>query len=246
MSSDSALYQIDFTDERMFIKDVIQRIYSDDGRGDGRVTLQGLRELAVTLRPSNNRDLPALAIPPIRVAILPAAAAFMASRADITAQCDRLYALAGEDAQLPLWQRHANAQYYKAAIALKTDPVKNLRYLPLSILLPSLSNMADNMDASRAQHEALMAALALDVYCEKAGHYPANLNELVPQFLPAVPLDHSTGQPLRYKLLNGRPLLYGLGLDGKDDGGVWTDTKTKYPRVPTTGDWVLYPPPAED
>ena len=71
-----------------------------------------------------------------------------------------------------------------------------------------------------------MCALAVETYRERTGAYPDALAQLVPQYLPQIPLDYSTGQPLRYKVRDGLPLLYGLGKDGVDD----------------SGDWILYPP----
>ena len=45
------------------------------------------------------------------------------------------------------------------------------------------------------------------------------LEELVPQFLPSVPLDPYDGQPLRYKRLPAGFVVYSIGADGRDDGG---------------------------
>jgi hypothetical protein len=57
-------------------------------------------------------------------------------------------------------------------------------------------------------------------YQLKHGNYPADLISLVPEFIPAVPLDPVDGQPLRYRLnADGTFLLYSVGENGKDDGG---------------------------
>lgn len=99
---------------------------------------------------------------------------------------------------------------------------------------------------TQALHEAAMVAMALDVYRDKHGSFPSTLAQMVPQYLPAIPLDHSTGGPLQYKIVDGKPFLYGLGKDGKDDGGVWIENPhSHWPKVPETGDWVLYPPVKE-
>jgi hypothetical protein len=99
-------------------------------------------------------------------------------------------------------------------------------------------------DRNKAFHEATMAALALEEFREQQGHYPATLGELVPRYLPAEPLDYTTGSPLRYKLKDKKPLLYGLGMDGKDDGGTCTDiVSRRVINIPKSGDWILYPFP---
>ena len=51
------------------------------------------------------------------------------------------------------------------------------------------------------------------------GQLPENLNELVPQFLSAVPVDPFDGQPLSYHRLAKGYVIYSVGSDGHDDGG---------------------------
>jgi hypothetical protein len=65
-----------------------------------------------------------------------------------------------------------------------------------------------------------ITAIALKRYQLKHGNYPADLNLLVPEFVPAVPLDPVDGQPLRYhQNADGTFILYSVGENGKDDGG---------------------------
>jgi hypothetical protein len=65
----------------------------------------------------------------------------------------------------------------------------------------------------------LEVQLALRVYREQNGHYPPNLNALVPKFIVAVPIDpFSDNQPLKYVTKNGRAVLYSIGPDARDDG----------------------------
>jgi hypothetical protein len=65
-----------------------------------------------------------------------------------------------------------------------------------------------------------IAALALERYRLRHGHYPGGLGDLEPEFLTAVPKDAISGEPLQYQLPpNGRPLLYSVGFNGRDDNG---------------------------
>src|SRR5581483_956076 len=67
---------------------------------------------------------------------------------------------------------------------------------------------------------AVITAIALKRYELQRHEFPATLNELVPNFLKAVPNDGMDGQPLRYRRnADGRFLLYSIGDNGKDDGG---------------------------
>jgi hypothetical protein len=77
--------------------------------------------------------------------------------------------------------------------------------------------------------------------------------------LPALPIDRYDGQPLRYTIRDGKPLLYSIGVDRNDDGGHPTNpaesaagsfeprTPDKTPSATSSGDWILWPPlPAEE
>ena len=120
-------------------------------------------------------------------------------------------------------------------------PVKRFGHLPL-LMLPSMESVVLQRDQRLAIHEATMTAVALGYFRERNGAYPDSLGELVPRYLPEMPVDRSTGMALRYKVVDGRPMLYGLGRDGVDGGGVWMIEPIYWPQVPETGDWVLYPP----
>ncbi|MEM6551937.1 MAG: hypothetical protein AAF750_07395 [Planctomycetota bacterium] len=65
-------------------------------------------------------------------------------------------------------------------------------------------------------------AAALRLYRFDRGSYPQRLDALVPDYLAALPVDEYDGRPLTYKPgENGKTyLLYSVGPNGKDDGGV--------------------------
>lgn len=79
-------------------------------------------------------------------------------------------------------------------------------------------------------------ACALERYYLAHDQYPGTLDVLTPQFIDKLPHDIINGQPLHYRRTeDGRFILYSVGWNEKDDGGVrgksggW-DTET--------GDWV--------
>jgi hypothetical protein len=51
------------------------------------------------------------------------------------------------------------------------------------------------------------------------GQLPTSLTDLIPAYLPSIPPDPATGQPLRFRPLNPGYVVYGLGLDGEDNQG---------------------------
>lgn len=63
-------------------------------------------------------------------------------------------------------------------------------------------------------------AIALRLYRQENRRYPETLQELVPKYLPNLPIDPFDGKPLRYKRLTNGFKIWSIGQDLKDDGGV--------------------------
>jgi hypothetical protein len=73
----------------------------------------------------------------------------------------------------------------------------------------------------------LVAAIALERFRLRHGHYPAALEDMTPGILPKVPVDFMDGRPLRYRHRNdGTFLLYSVGEDEKDGGGDGSPPRT--------------------
>jgi hypothetical protein len=101
---------------------------------------------------------------------------------------------------------------------------------PLDGTLPQRQNWYPSREEAIAwtlySHYALRTGLdaALTLFAVREFHrqkqrYPATLRELVPEFLPRMPVDYADRRPLRYRLRDEDFLLYSIGPDGKDDGG---------------------------
>ena len=94
-----------------------------------------------------------------------------------------------------------------------------------------------NFTAAVSQTTANQAALAcaLERYRLANGQFPKTLDALTPQFIAHPPNDVITGQPYKYRLAtNGQFILYSVGWNEKDDGGV--PGKELFDK--TQGDWV--------
>ncbi len=70
-----------------------------------------------------------------------------------------------------------------------------------------------------AQVEVAKTLLAVERYRMAHASLPETLDQLVPGYLAAVPVDPFDGAPLRYKRFDRGFLVYSVGEDGKDDGG---------------------------
>jgi len=79
---------------------------------------------------------------------------------------------------------------------------------------------------AETRFELLQIGIALAIYRAEKGEYPATLEELTPAFLKVIPLDPFVDKPLHYKrypddqIQNEGFLLYSVGEDEKDDGGI--------------------------
>ncbi len=66
----------------------------------------------------------------------------------------------------------------------------------------------------------LICDLALRLYLAEHGELPKRLEQLVPDYLPELPLDPFSERPLVYRPDGSSWLLYSIGPDHKDDGGT--------------------------
>jgi len=83
---------------------------------------------------------------------------------------------------------------------------------------PGLIRRAAESETAR---RLAVTALALERFRLRNGIYPGSLEELRPDFMAAIPIDFMDGKPLRYRLLkNAEFVLYSVGLDCVDDGGM--------------------------
>lgn len=73
---------------------------------------------------------------------------------------------------------------------------------------------------AHTRQAALLTAIAVEKFRLRVGRLPERLDELVPLELAQVPPDPVDDQPLRYRKLERGYVVYGLGGDGEDGGGV--------------------------
>ena len=93
------------------------------------------------------------------------------------------------------------------------------------MLAPALAG--GKKSQTNVREEATLCLLGLKAYQLKHGTLPEKLEDLVPEFLPVLPMDDFDGKPLRY--LPSEKLLYSVAENHLDDGGVETDIKKHTP-----------------
>jgi hypothetical protein len=95
-----------------------------------------------------------------------------------------------------------------------------------AMILPAISrNFAREADTI-ARLRAAQTALAIERFRREHGQtLPVSLEELVPVYCKSAPTDPYDGHPLRFKTLDSGYVIYSIGNDGRDDGGLERNPK---------------------
>lgn len=228
-----------FADKKIVFMDMMQHIYSDNGSGDGIVTIEGLGELAVELHFSGMNK--ASDHPLIRHAALPIASFTMPSRAEVEGLYEQVFDHEEVIARTPFWEQIPEIEIDKHSLAYAIIH----RYLPNSGM-PLRMNLAIH----RSRKDAIVVGIAMELFYRSQGKWPEDLEELTDGYLEDIPRDVINNSPLKLAFHDTRPVLYGLGADGDDDGGAMPRIKNAlaefyYPMMANRedardGDWVLW------
>jgi hypothetical protein len=92
------------------------------------------------------------------------------------------------------------------------------------LALPALRANIEAVARHTALDAAADAALAAQRFRRQYERLPDSLQELVPQWLPRLPLDPYTGGVQRMLKTDDGIIIYSVGLDGVDNGGAGDDS----------------------
>jgi hypothetical protein len=257
--------------ERLAFHDFIQRIYTDDGDGEGHLTATSIAIAHRFGRGSfismigDQRLWPSGFSELVRDTSL---VTLTAGRSELIEMADRLWDQAEMEQQVPLWQWEASLAQAEVEQLAESSMTDRMHYWPLLMFFPPVETINLRGEFATQKRDASLAVLAMALYYKEHGAWPEQLDQLDKGLLPSLPVDRFTGQPLSYCLANGKPLLYSMALDCNDDQGRahrmgnefgqrWEPrSKVLKPHVPPHGvpgrkralgpkfdwDWVLWPP----
>ncbi|MDR2642651.1 MAG: hypothetical protein LBC74_07645 [Planctomycetaceae bacterium] len=155
----------------------------------------------------------------------------------------RRYAERLEKSLMEIYEAIKINQFYRIPL-IRTRSELLAEYL-FCLLMPSINTAFTAFDYFDASNEMLRIAISLERYKLANGKYPDKLEALVPKYLDIVPIDPCTGRTtFVYKLrdttkekttTNETPksielpfILYSLGPNTKDDGGITQTSKYQY------------------
>jgi hypothetical protein len=96
-------------------------------------------------------------------------------------------------------------------------------YSLTKIVMPALGSIAKRDLRVAAGVDCTRVALAIERYRLAKGSLPKELADLAPRYIDKAPLDPFDGKPLRYKLTEPGYIVYSIGEDGTDEGGLEKD-----------------------
>lgn len=108
---------------------------------------------------------------------------------------------------------------------MSASQINKLRYPMTNMLLPPVELLLSSCTRADAECRIAEVACALQRYRNLNGQYPPALDALAPKYLAKVPLDPYDDRPLRYELRNGVAVLWSIGRDQTDNGGVKDDAQ---------------------
>jgi hypothetical protein len=127
-----------------------------------------------------------------------------------------------------------------AAMLNNPAPVVVLRHqFFCGFLLPAFTRSAQKFSFAQSGADAAALACALERCRLAHGQFPESLGALVPEILSQLPHDIINGQPFKYRrTADGQYLLYSVGWNETDDGGVIGLTENGEGIDQKMGDWV--------
>ena len=202
--------------ERLIILDMIQRVYSDDGKGGGRLLLAEIGDMVQMTGVGSSTSRPKAGA----LAIINLGGFLYANRTESTEAANdffdqfiRLSRLSRAERRADPWNENAVFQ------------TLGWRFMPLNMLMPALGRTVDARDAIDCEIAGTIIMLALEQYRAQTGQYPDSLDELAPSILEDIPADPFSVDGFVYRTLADDPagkgyVLYSIGADGVDNNAA--------------------------
>jgi hypothetical protein len=145
------------------------------------------------------------------------------------------------DAERPFWESKAKAIDKKWTVSDRTAWLcffnRPVARIFIAMMLPTIERTRAKSVHADVELNATSTVCALKSYELVHGSAPEDLSDLVPEFLPSIPIDSFDGKPLRYRHDGKEWALWSVGHDVKEDSAHGTTTTTGIPGKSTkTGD----------
>lgn len=236
--------------EEIRFHEMIAMRYTADGWLPSRITPAGLDDSPMWQLEWMNRAQIAFGDKPAHYLVDPALFLLMPSAATLNKRFEESEKRCRVNLSVPFRSADWSAERFSWLSA------RTFQYFPFlrnshgaGNILPSVRQVAAFADYVLGHRDGVQIGIALELYHRKHQAYPAALDELDPSLFFEKPVDRITGEALHYRTVDGRPLVYSVGTDRKDDGGRLPLDDHHLPDPQSAamrngdGDWVIYPVP---
>jgi len=216
--------RINLSGERLTFLDIVQRVYTDDGEGDGHWVPGAFDEARRLFVLEGDDDNHSFFAPFGTVALTPATNLIMASREEMVDHYNRQMKRFEASVVKPYWE--VKSTIPEELRGNPQDLLERSRYFLAAGLSHAFNeSIFQTKEEAIGKRDGILVAIALEVYRRRKGDWPDSLDALVPELLPSLPRDRFTGDSLRYRLDAGEVIVYSVGPDLEDDGGVLPEHK---------------------
>ena len=226
----------DMSFETFVLLDAVQRLFTDDGSGDGHLIPSAAWWGVPTAGTADNSPgyYYASAGDPYFVA----RTMIHPSRRETVQIIKQWKQMSDRDLSMTPYQNHISGESFEAW--LQKTIGENPRNLFIRERLPGTQRASWRSYAGRARHDAARTIVALLRYQADHGQFTEKLDELVPQYLKVIPQDPFGSGALSYERKGNDFVLYSWGLDFEDSGGQHNPDVFRMRSA--KGDYVFWPP----
>ncbi len=224
---------IDIESERLWFLDIVQHVFTDGGPGGGHLVPNRWPQLTSETAFTEEKELG------IFMPLSAAASMVHARRDDTVAKFNELFDKVTEVAKMSPYRRHVRNLRSDDLISA----VPKYRYFLIGICMPAVDRASELGYCGKASHEATVTILALKRWRLEKEQYPASLNELVAVgYLKELAMDPYSDKAMTYRRTDDDFVLYSVGPNFTDDGGVSGKDREGQPRSwRDNGDTLFWP-----
>ncbi|MHC4148861.1 MAG: hypothetical protein ACYSR5_05180 [Planctomycetota bacterium] len=226
--------ELDFRGAKFIVYEIVQQTFTDNGRGGGflipRKALEHIEPVLIfTLYPGDDWLEKLYRKRYLRFFWVSVAGP---SRQKTVKIVDKYFEYADTLKRQTPWQLHVKD------LNSDDDTRQTIKgWFAKELLASSYYSLIEGYHRYRAEESALIGTLALMRYKAEVGQLPEHLTELISTgYLRELPMDPYSDGPLIYKQVGDDFMLYSVGADFEDDGGI-----RSYWGEGDAGDQVFWP-----
>ncbi len=248
-------YSLDLSLEKLSMQDLFQRLYTDNGRGDGWFNpvyaSPIIKELFLPGTPADGA--PSWG-PNQRLMMLtnamnaPLGAGVLASRKESLERYEVIMNQFEAQSKRPVRLQNCSLQWEFVKEMFEPRYFVSKWHL-IDILTPAFSSAAQRCRLCESQCMAAQTAIALTLYRREHGTWPATLDEFttltesVPAYLRTAPLDPWTGAVVDYEVKDGRVRMWSTSSEPRGPDGYGQSSASEWinsPRNGTLAKWLWF------